>query len=119
MTPKETKQMLPIMTAFANGETVEHCSQNQWTVVEDPGWGDVPSCYRIKPKLRPWKPDEVPVGAIIRAREGYKRLVITEVNAIGWTAGGLTYAFGELRQFTEWKWPQEPETAWRPIGVPE
>ena len=61
----------PLIEAFKNGATIESrvTDWNDWTVVTDPNWRD--DCqYRIKsePKLRPWKAEEVPVGALFRAK---------------------------------------------------
>ena len=45
--------------------------------------------YRIKPesKLRPWRPEEVPVGALIADEERTWKAVITEVSCAQFHAG--------------------------------
>ena len=76
MKQHEAKQFLPIIQAWADGKTI------QWRETPTSGqWHDYLSVglcnfsgsadeYRIKPepKLRPWKPDEVPFGALIRVK---------------------------------------------------
>jgi hypothetical protein len=65
---------LPFVQAAAKGKTIQHKS-----CLSTSGWHDMDpniewsfcdhsSCYRIKPspKLRPWRPEEVPVGALIK-----------------------------------------------------
>lgn len=74
MNREEAKQLLPIIEAYGKGSIIQttHKGKDNWT--------DYPSVpmsfddslrldYRIKPepKLRPWKPEEVPVaGFLIR-----------------------------------------------------
>ncbi len=69
MTPQQAKELLPIITAFSKGKLVEHKSKGQQyhTVIHNPDFTDSPEQYRIRqePKLRPWKPEEVPVGAVV------------------------------------------------------
>lgn len=60
MTREEVKEMLPIMQAFAEGETVEYREQGgAWKVAHTPTWSSCLS-YRIKPepKYRPFKTQE-------------------------------------------------------------
>lgn len=71
MTPQRAKELLPIITAFAEGKTIQYLNtSNEWEADEDLNFGSTPFRYRIKPepKLRPWKPGEVPLGAIIRSK---------------------------------------------------
>jgi hypothetical protein len=74
MTREHVKAMLPIMTAYAEGKEIQikfsSGSNLTWHVCEDPGFTDSPSYYRIKPepKLRAWKINEVPIGALIRQK---------------------------------------------------
>jgi hypothetical protein len=73
MTRERAKELLPIIQAFAEGRTIEVSATKGvlgWTTFKlesQPNWLDYMD-YRIKPepKLRPWKPEEVPVGALIR-----------------------------------------------------
>src|SRR6185312_5675859 len=77
MTREQAKIILPMLTAFAEGKQI------QWRGRESERWYDCQYGtnfsfnigdgheYRIKPEptLRPWKPEEVPVGVIVK-KEG-------------------------------------------------
>ncbi len=82
MTKEEAKQWIPLLQAFAEGKVIEYkgSSYDTWTdITEKFSFQDV-SCYRIKPepKYRLWKPEEVPVGKIIKWRVGTQgRYLIT------------------------------------------
>lgn len=70
MTKENAKYYLPLVQALADGKTIQCKGWNRW-LDYDPNepveFDDKPENYRIKPepKLRPWKPEEVPVGALI------------------------------------------------------
>ena len=70
MTREEAKQLLPIITAFANGEEIEFLvSDNKWSrVSSSPLFSLDPQDYRIKPKLKrvPLEASDVPPGSIVR-----------------------------------------------------
>lgn len=75
MTPQRAKELLPIIQAFAEGKTVQLklSSWDDWKDYADPNFSQHSSCYRIKPEeptFRPWKPEEVPVGALIKWKNG-------------------------------------------------
>src|ERR1017187_3784740 len=62
----QAKGYLPFIQAAAEGKTIQHRSQRS------DGWKDVPDIeFRIKPTptLRAWRPEEVPVGALIRRND--------------------------------------------------
>ncbi len=85
MTPQQAKELLPIITAFAEGKTIEFKSHKGiWSdcIRCELDFSNLPECYRIKPepKLRPWKPEEVPVGAVVASCPSRSnRYVITAV----------------------------------------
>ncbi len=57
MTREHAKELLPIITAFANGETIQFRIDNTWitqTADADFDFSLNPSDYRIKPKPREW-----------------------------------------------------------------
>lgn len=57
MTKEEAKELLPVITAFAEGETIEvKGSYGEWVEVISPDFGNGPENYRIKsvPKYRPF-----------------------------------------------------------------
>ena len=58
MTKEEAKELLPVITAFAEGETIEvKGSYGEWVETISPDFGNGPKNYRIKsvPKYRPFK----------------------------------------------------------------
>ena len=68
MTPQE---IIDVVTAFRDGKEIE-CKEKRyngnWSANNAPQWDFSMFNYRIKsqPKFRPWKPCEVPVGALNR-----------------------------------------------------
>ena len=71
---EDLKNFIPILQAAAEGKTIQYrcyATCGDWTdfYVGETLHFDMPlEDYRIKPepKFRPWKPEEVPVGALIR-----------------------------------------------------
>ncbi len=74
MNQSEAKDFLPIIEAWSEGKTIQFSLSPHTT-----DWGDLSGesdvyfthpvkQYRVKPepKLRPWRVEEVPVGAVIR-----------------------------------------------------
>jgi hypothetical protein len=71
MNIEETKEAIKVMQAFVDKKEVEVMGllkTSFWLSAETPCWDWNTSTYRIKPtaKLRPWTPDEVPLGAWMR-----------------------------------------------------
>tara|TARA_R110000868_G_scaffold71743_4_gene209809 strand:- start:360 stop:719 length:360 start_codon:yes stop_codon:yes gene_type:complete len=66
MTRERAKELLPVITAFAEGKDIEIRIDDHWHLVVETTWGR-DADYRIKPSpvLRPWRPEEVPVGAVV------------------------------------------------------
>lgn len=61
MTREEAKELLPVIQAFANGNTIEFLNaRNMWEELEDVLFCKEPKYYRIKPepKYRPFKTKE-------------------------------------------------------------
>jgi len=54
MTREHAKQLLPIITAFANGEEVQGFEEvsNEWVTLHQPSFLDCAKAYRIAPKPR-------------------------------------------------------------------
>lgn len=73
MTKERAKQILPLIQAFSDGKQIQVKDlQYGWKDILNPTFDDY-SEYRIKPEppkptYRPWKPEEVPVGAAIRCK---------------------------------------------------
>lgn len=75
MTSQRAKELLPIITAFAEGKTIQtsyNPNESDWSDLTDKSDVEFSNDlhYRIKPTptLRPWRPEEVPVGALLRHR---------------------------------------------------
>lgn len=61
MTRDKIKELLPVITAFAEGKTIEvKNSKNEWNEIDDPHFDVDPKAYRIKPesKYRPFESAE-------------------------------------------------------------
>jgi len=53
MNKDQAKQLLPIITAFAEGETIQYRHETKgWINAENPHFGYQPTDWRIKPKPR-------------------------------------------------------------------
>ncbi len=68
MNSKQIKEMLPVLQAFADGKQIQFRHKGKdWRDGDSFGFYE-DADYRIKPQptLRPWKPEEVPIGALIR-----------------------------------------------------
>ena len=63
MTREHAKELLPIITAFANGEDIEFkVSADQWNPLGSYNFEGKPKYYRIKPKPRVAFINEYPSG---------------------------------------------------------
>jgi hypothetical protein len=64
MTREHAKELLPIITAFANGEDVQGFEAlcNEWITLPRPTFNDCPKAYRIAPKPRKVWVNEYPQG---------------------------------------------------------
>jgi hypothetical protein len=79
-------EKLPLITAYANGKTIQCKGAGGWHDTGYPSWTEPAACYRIKPEPREWtlyKPSATenlsfkvgaahtsfPVGQMIRVRE--------------------------------------------------
>ena len=72
MSNKNTpEEMIACIQAWQRGEKIQFETHTGWLSVSDPLWEFATCRYRITPKpkdkkLRPWKPEEVPVGAQVK-----------------------------------------------------
>lgn len=57
MTRKETKELLPIMKAYSEGETIQIWDESKWVDLDEAYFSASPDKYRIKPepKYKPFK----------------------------------------------------------------
>ncbi len=121
-------KMLPILQAWIDGKTIEVKEGDTWKDFATPTTTGLtlafecnPESFRIKPepKLRPWKPEEVPVGAVIRHKQLRKMEVIVSALDGGlciWQHHSITFEVA-LKCF-EWALLYRDHT-WKPCGVEE
>lgn len=82
MTREEMMEVGNVMKAFLNGGTIQvrvrARTNQQWTDCPCPSFNFSFYTYRVKPepKLRKWKPEEVPLGAWFRAKGDYRESLI-------------------------------------------
>ncbi len=107
MTRDEAKKLLPIISAFADGATVEMRIDDEWSVIERPNFGGEADNYRIAPapKLRPWTREELEDvicrGSVVRhKRYGSVSGVSIDYDGEAVTKSGY-YSFAELADVYE------------------
>jgi hypothetical protein len=121
MKREHAKELLPLIAAWADGKVIEYSSDGEWfKLPQETTWSRTLEFYRIKPepKLRAWKPDEVPVGALARWKEQTAtRFLITACHSQNIYAGfdGLSYdvVFRKIEHSTD------HGKTWKPCGVEE
>jgi hypothetical protein len=97
MTREQWKERLPIIQAWIDGKTVQVSDSNRnWVNVDCTDAAFNGEYYRIKPelKLRPLKPEEVPVGGVIRRKSDGSRMLIINVFQGGVHVGDSTTPVG-------------------------
>jgi hypothetical protein len=97
MTREQWKERLPIIQAYVDGKTAQYKGphDSDWITLECACF-DQGGEYRIKPgsKLRPWKPEEVPVGGVIRRKYDGSRMLIISVFPSGVHVGNSATPVG-------------------------
>ena len=126
MTRDEAKQLLPVMQAWIEGKEIQYMQDGKW--LDYKGQLEERKAFRIKPepKLRAWKPEEVPVGCWFRYREWFPevRALILTVNETGITWADCSSETALIRvRFAELMKQCEHSTdngkTWLPCGVME
>ena len=122
MKQHEAKQFLPIIHAWADGKTIQmRCGTEDWRDCVDVGLTQPASDYRIKPEpnLRPWKPEEVPVGALLqgKGREHGWRAVISYASGNIVKGEGISLTLDSV--FTWHEHSLDGGKTWLPCGVME
>jgi hypothetical protein len=134
MTPREyAKQNRHIGEAWEDGKTIQFkCFPDDpwqdWKQDARPAFNVINMQFRIKPeppkpKYRAWNQEEVPVGAVLDFPSS--RVLIIGCNIHGDIATAdaslaiiTTFESSDLVNVKyKWKWPHEPETAWKPCSV--
>ena len=120
MTKQQAREAAAVMLAWADGKQVEYSlrGHDTWEPNEAPCWSWAGCDYRIKPTLRPWTADEVPLGAWIRSKVHSWKCLIIEVDIqgrIGVHGGNipLDYALQNNEHSTD------GGKTWLPCGVME
>lgn len=82
MTKQQAREAAAVMLAWADGKQVEYSlrGHDNWEPNEAPCWSWAGCDYRIKPTLRPWTADEVPLGAQCRKIGDSKRFLIVRTS---------------------------------------
>jgi len=126
---KPIKEMIAVMEAHARGEKIEQYCLGKWVDVTIPLWNWSSCSYRIAPtpKLRAWKPEEVPVGALIRdLRVTFGAPAVVQILALrgAWIhfispacAGLTSVLIQELDR--NWQHSLDGGKTWIPCGVME
>ena len=128
----QAKEYLPLVQAAAEGKTIQVKSKTL------PDWRDIKASwldygdwfnrddiaygykYRIKPepKLRPWKPEEVPVGAVFRYfGESHTYLIGSQNGHSVSLCGRGGQAISEMP--TKGEHSTDNGKTWKPCGVEE
>ena len=126
LTPEQIEENLACYRqAMENGNdaSIENVSEGGgWERKSHSGFW-IREIYRRKPKptLRPWKPEEVPVGALVRLEaHPNAKMLITEVRTY---PSRFTMVFGSLEWSPEnlpgWEHSLDHGKTWLPCGVVE
>ena len=135
MTRKQAAQLWPIIKAFGEGKIIEvNSNYTGWTEIPEPQFNEGPRGYRIKPEphLRPWKPEEVPVGALTRCiphtDDNSRQMIlwvgdnmpeaqVTLSSMKGHSAIGMDMTFENL--LARYEHSLNHGVTWKPCGVEE
>lgn len=124
MNSEELKRAGEVMIAAGEGRLIE-CKMKKdknWYDLGNPNRGQWDFSlfeYRVKPqkKMRPWTPDEVPVGAVVRykGKSSSVRLLIVSNTPSHWLAHGGIWGYEDLLKSTEHS--TDGGKTWHPCGV--
>lgn len=116
MTPQHAKELLPIITAFAEGKTIQHCVRGgTWEEFTDFAFADSPGYYRIKPepKLVPLTHEDLPALFWVRHKE--RPFAMMLVSAVHSDDDRVYYGSEDDQYFvlqlsSEWEWSPDRKT---------
>lgn len=119
----EAKQFLPLIQAWSEGKEIQMFgySENDWIDCTEVAFCDPPSKYRIKPtpRLRPWRPEEVPLGAIARRKDNpAQRTILVGISEKG-IYGALLCASRTEDVMNLYEHSTDGGKNWLPCGVME
>ncbi len=114
---------LKLVAAWWDGELEASWSSGWGPARNIPGAYSDPDAYRIRPKptLRPWKPEEVPVGAVIRLRN---RETVHSWMIVGFSSETNCIAIGQagerdIRDLAQYEHSLDGGKTWSACGVEE
>jgi hypothetical protein len=125
---KQLRKHWDVIRAWLDGKTIE-CRLNEtheWEVTATPLF-HIDYEYRVKPepKFRPWKAEEVPVGAVIKdKREDHfcRSLILgscARENTVQISHEEHTKYFSFQEAFDSWEYSLDQGKTWHPCGVQE
>ena len=129
MTTKSLDEMIAVMQAARDGKRIEclylRRSDSEWIHVQaHPLWNWEMFDYRVKPepKLRPWKPEEVPVGALYKFGDHISIIIsATSTRLFFCDSGGVIawnyFDAGCLSEKSSYS--LDGGKTWKPCGVEE
>lgn len=125
-------KIIPLYDAALQGKTIQWLHHNTWEDLTEEEFsrdsGNVyhyPEVYRVKPepKLRPWKPEEVPVGVQVKYKHKPQRYLISAEHGDGFVILGLypdslgKVTIGTLMK--DYDYSTDGGKTWQPCGVME
>lgn len=129
---KTTQEKIAVMAHHVAGGVVEYKSHMTdvpcpWLTTSAPDWDWVTCDYRIKaqPKLRPWKPEEVPLPCVLRpSGNSAARWLALSASSSGVSSANCHHhgdtavaTFDVLLRFNEHS--TDGGKTWKPCGVIE
>lgn len=108
MTPQEAKELLPIIEAYANGETIQtQSSDGLWHDALNPSFIGYPKQYRIKPKPRrvEMTHEDLPPVFWVRRKENNTFYLVTEIDY-----NGDLWANGDRIELSDYEWSTDRKT---------
>lgn len=126
-------EMIAVIQAHKEGNRIEYCEvgygmltiPTDWVPANTPIWDFRHYAYRVapEPKLRPWKPEEVPVGALVALKHDERRFgksLITHCNGIMvWTGFKPMSPVTLESLLEEMVYSTDGGKTWKPCGVEE
>lgn len=119
MTQTQAKELLPILTAFSDGKEIDFLLLGKWMPCGPDHIVSPAHQYRIKPTLRPWRGEEIPLGAWIRRKETpYLQAIIgvRDILGLGFKAQA-DYYISTDSALANYEHSTDLGVTWKPCGV--
>jgi hypothetical protein len=114
-----------LLEAAKAGKTIQwqFGGDGKWRDLTESDLLDTPEHYRVKPepKLRPWRPEEIPVGALIRRKEkdSFLAIITARYQALFWTTYHGTGGLPTEQVLKSHEHSTDGGVTWKPCGVEE